>query len=188
MKLCGIISLTFLCLITVSCSFERTKLRKQMDEFMQSEIIFPSSFHKIESGRLSPCERIQTKPVLVFYHDSSSCSLCQINRLHDRLDIYALSDSLGNFDVMTILSPKEEEYQEVIGTLRDRCYEFPVYIDYSREFPVYNSHIPEDVRFHTFLVDERCRPVFVGDPVPETTLWDIFCKTLDKITSTTENQ
>lgn len=97
-----------------------------------------------------------------FYHDSLSCSSCQISHLADIQSIYELSDSLGTFEVMTIFSPRPEEYDQVLRDLEIREFEYPVYVDVTGSFVSSNGCIPSDRRFHSFLTDSDRHPVFVG--------------------------
>lgn len=168
--------------VTLSSCSERSRIAREFAEFTNKTIVLPSSFHKVISGKLMVESEVDSGlPVMIMYNDSLACSLCQINHLYERTPIYELSDSLGTFSVMTILSPMEEEYGEVVEGLIERDLDFPVYIDHSGDFRRLNSFIPEDTRFHCFLMDKTGKPIFVGDPVSSTALWDLFTQVLDSI-------
>ena len=56
-----------------------------------------------------------------------------------------------------------------------------VYLDSVNIFEHQNQHIPSDVLFHTFLLDENMNVVLVGDPIRNKEInkifWDILkCK------------
>ena len=169
-----------LLLVMLSCS-ERTRISRELAKFMSRDIVLPACFQEVESGVLSMSKAKEDMPVMIFYSDSLSCSLCQINYLHERKPIYELADSLGTFVVMTILSPGAEEYGDVVDALRRRNLDFPVYLDYDRRFARQNLHIPSDVRFHSFLIGRDGKPIFVGDPIAGDALWNLFCKVLDEM-------
>lgn len=120
-------------------------------------------------------------PVLILYHDSLSCSMCKISHLSDLSCVYALADSLGTFEVMSIFSPREEEYDELMKNLIYRDFEYPVYIDFSGSFRRRNECIPEEDLFHSFLIDRNGHPVFVGNPGASDDLWNLFNKALSFI-------
>lgn len=96
---------------------------------MGETITLPSDLVRFVDGEASACGQIPAVPVMVFYHDSLSCSSCQISHLADIRSVYELSDSLGTFEVMTIFSPRPEEYDQVLRDLEIREFEYPVYVD-----------------------------------------------------------
>lgn len=181
-------SIVLLLIFVFSSCSDRARISRQYVEFTSNNIVFPSAFQKVESGQVGISDACPDIPIMILYNDSLSCSLCQINHLHDRIPIYEHADSLGTYMVMTILSPKPEEYNDVILALQVREFDFPVYVDYSGDFGRLNKCIPEDPRFHCFLINRERKPVFVGDPLASTTLWDLFCKVLDNIEIKEENE
>lgn len=174
----------FVSVVVLSSCSERRRLSRELAQFTSGTIVIPSSLHKVLSGKVTAETSIcQDLPVMIMYNDFRTCNLCQITHLHDRAPIYALSDSLGTFAVMTIFSPDCGEYEEVVAALIEHDFDFPVYIDPSGDFARFNSCIPEDTRFHCFLVDRESRPIFVGNPVSSTELWDLFIQVLDCISN-----
>lgn len=113
------------------------------------------------------------------YHDSLSCNSCQINHLNDYLCIYEKADTMS-FDVLTIFSPRQEEYDEVMASLMKQDFPYPIYVDFDGSFRRANPCIPEDNRFHSFLLDKDGHPVFVGNPADNETMWNLFEKALEK--------
>lgn len=103
------ITVLLLCLSALSCCTER-RISRDLKTFMGETITVPSDLVRIVDGKTSVCGQMPAVPVMVFYHDSLSCSSCQISHLADIQSIYELSDSLGTFEVMTIFSPGPEEY------------------------------------------------------------------------------
>lgn len=118
---------------------------------------------------------------LIVYYDSLECSSCAVRHLYDKIDLYELADSIESFDVLTVFSPCEEEYDEVMKELMLLDFPYPVYVDSGRNFRRTNSCIPEDRRFHTFLLDRSGHPVFVGNPVASGDLWRLFEKVLGNL-------
>ncbi len=104
--------------------------------------------------------------------------MCQISNLADITGLYELADSLDIFEVMTIFTPKKEEYDSVVKNLMVHDFEYPVYIDFTGSFRKINTGIPDDKRFHSFLIDSNGHPIFVGNPVASNELWSIFLNTL----------
>jgi len=104
--------------------------------------------------------------------------MCQIGQLADISGLYEFADSLGNFEVMTIFSPRMEEYNSVVNNLMVRDFEYPIYVDFKGSFRKTNLGIPDDRRLHCFLIDSDGHPIFIGNPVASNELWSLFMKTL----------
>lgn len=174
------ITVLLLCLSALSCCTER-RISRDLKTFMGETITVPSDLVRIVDGKTSVCGQMPAVPVMVFYHDSLSCSSCQISHLADIQSIYELSDSLGTFEVMTIFSPGPEEYDQVLRDLEIREFEYPVYVDVTGSFVSSNGCIPSDRRFHSFLTDSDRHPVFVGSPISGDRLWELFEQALERI-------
>lgn len=61
--------------------------------------------------------------------------------------------------------------------------DFPylVYVDYSGSFAETNMSIPEDNRFHSFLLNKEGRPVFVGNPLASDRMMELFKEALESL-------
>lgn len=173
--------LNLLMIFAISSCSEHARISRELAEFQDQTIVLPSAFHKVESGQVVLSKTITDVPIMILYNDSLSCSLCQIHQLYNKIPIYDLADSLGTFTVMTILSPTQDEYLDVITELKERDFDFPVYIDQSGDFRRINAGIPKDNRFHCFLIDRDGKPIFVGNPISNDLLWNLFCKTLNNL-------
>ncbi len=164
-------------LIFVSCSTKKAQIRKDLLAFQNQEIVVPANFIEVCEGQLrlySP----DTLPHFVVYVDSSFCSGCTIGRLHDYDGLYEMSRETGAFSVMMIFSPREEEFVTVMDDLVNCEYENAVLLDVGGAFAHQNPHIPQDARFHYFLLDGRGYPVFVGNPLQTEKLYDLFIELL----------
>ena len=82
------------------------------------------------------------------------------------------------FSVMTIFSPKNEDLEEVKFQLSLANHQEHIYVDTYGTFSILNQCIPSDQRFHSFLLDDIGKPVFVGNPLVNTKLMEVFIKTL----------
>ncbi len=158
------------------------QIARTLKNFRTSTITLPEDLQKIHHRSQTTIEGSDTGiPVMIMYHDSLECSSCRISHLIDLLDLYELADSLGTFKVMTIFSPREDEYDELLTKLIVNNFEYPIYIDFSGSFRQRNKAIPEDRRFHSFLINSSGQPVFVGDPTASDQLWSLFLKSLEDI-------
>ena len=101
--------------------------------------------------------------------------------MSDCLPLYELSDSIGTFRIVTIFAPRQEEYDEVIRQLMVLDFPYPVYVDFDGSFRKANPCIPEDKRFHSFLLDKEGHPVFVGDPLASDRMMELFKEALESL-------
>ncbi|MCM1177422.1 MAG: hypothetical protein NC308_01815 [Clostridium sp.] len=170
------ISLFFIGILTSSCSDRQ--VANELRSFRNSEIMTSIELEKVYGREIVPCVSEKSCARLIIYHDSTACSNCQISHLYDNIDLYEISDSLDAFEVMTIFSPREEEYDNVMKELVQVNFPYPVYVDTYGTFMEANSCIPADARFHTFLLDRDGHPVFVGNPMSSQDLWTLFEKAL----------
>ena len=170
--------LSFFSLLFYGCAEHQTK--KLMKDFMRAEIVLPEDLHSVENRNMSTESVFPEIPTLIIYHDSLECSTCRISHLMDYSGLYEMADTSG-FQVVTVFSPRQEEYDEVLRQLMVHNFPYPIYIDFNCSFRNRNTAIPEDPRFHSFLIDKDRHPVFVGNPTASDDLWKVFEKTLAKI-------
>lgn len=175
-----ILSLLALVLFLSCCSNNR-RLSGTLREFRATEIKTSVGIERVHDQNIVTCVPDSVKARFVIYHDSLTCSNCQINHLYDEIELYKLADSLDAFDVLTIFSPRDEEYDDVMKNLMLFNFPYPVYVDTYGVFRKANECIPADARFHMFLLDITGHPVFVGNPLATDNLWSLFEKALYNI-------
>lgn len=171
-----------LLLLISSCNSTESGLRKKIREFGECSIVLPNDMLALKGRKeINADEYInKSQPKLIIYYDSLSCNSCQVSHLFELTALYELADSTEAFNVMTIFSPKAEEYDELMKELMVRNFNHPLFIDVHGSFRKLNQDIPEDTRFHSFLIDEDSHPVFIGNPVENYDLWNLFNKNLKK--------
>ena len=133
-----------------------------LEEFEGTQIFIPKDMTMIQSGKLSPYEIQQGTPVFIVYVSPDECSSCRISHLDKYEDLFLMAKSM-DFDVMIILSPTDDQIEYIQDQLIQSRFSHPVYLDSYSEFSGQNK-IPEDKRFHSFLINSDLYPVFVGDP------------------------
>ena len=166
-------------LLISSCSDQ--KIKHDLRVFQREKVSLSLQFEAV-TGRNIGHEALEDGTVsMVMYYDSTECSQCRISHLADCLPLYELADSIGVFRVVTIFAPRQEEYNELMASLMKLDFPYPLYVDFDGSFCKANPGIPEDRRFHSFLLDRDGHPVFVGDPVASGTMWSLFEKALARI-------
>ncbi len=156
------IVLVFIIVLFFSCDRDY-QAEKTLKKFMSSQILLPENMICINHGHLfDTC--IITKQAFVVYIDSTQCQACRINNIGDYNFVRRFCEEKA-IDFMVILSPSSDEFNEVLELLLDSRYPFPIFIDTDNE--VFKNHpaIPKSRNYHSFLLDHRGYPIFVGDPI-----------------------
>ncbi len=81
-------------------------------------------------------------------------------------------DSAPAASVVVLFVPAEEDLQETVQLVSQENISIPVYVDFEGGF--LDNKIPEDVRFHSFLLDEDGHPVVVGNPISSERIRDLM--------------
>ena len=167
-----ITSLLFFAIIS-SC-VERRKVKDIMLEFVTSDIIIPDDLDCVFNAEtsMSYIDTLKSNKLIIYY-DSLDCSSCRISHLFDLYPLYTMADT-SDFSVMTIFSPKKSEVENTRFQLMLINHTIPIYLDKNGSFAQLNNCIPTDQRFHSFLINETGKPVFVGNPLSNTKLNTLF--------------
>jgi hypothetical protein len=119
---------------------------------------------------------------LFVYVDSVACSSCRLKIMHEYTKfVYYHKETGGSFVPLFVFSPPRDKIEEMIQTLKETRFDYPVFIDENQAFPAANPHIPTDNRFHTFLIDKNGKVVLVGDPVNNPALWELYKTTISTL-------
>lgn len=174
MKYCLLsLGVTIICMSMVSCT-DRHKIKSLMIDFMDSEILIPNDLELIHEGKVSKFAITSLKPnKFIIYYDSLDCSSCRISHLVENSPLYEMADSCG-YSLITIFSPRTNEIDGVKRQLIFTNSPIPIYIDTNCSFRRRNPSIPSDLRFHYFLLSQDNRPIFVGNPLVSSKLYELF--------------
>lgn len=157
----------------MSC-VEKTKVSKTMSRFIESEIIIPNDLDCIYKRDVNKIRKDLLKPFkYIIYYDSLDCTSCKMAHLANIYPLYEMADTC-NFSVLTIFSPQKSQIDTLRLQLILSNYPFPVYIDGTGTFIKENIAIPSDKRFHSFLVDDNYVPIYVGNPLANDRLMELF--------------
>lgn len=173
---CKILFLALLILFSSSCRERR--ISGELREFMSNTVVMPSDLQKVYDRNIEMVSTDSLGVTMIILYDSLECSSCRINHLRDFLSGYELLDSIPGCKLLTVFSPRQEEYDEVVKQLMILNFPYPIYVDYSCSFRKLNPFIPDDTKFHSFLIDRDNRPVFVGNPLARREMMDLFNRVL----------
>lgn len=146
-----------MCLISVSCN--PINIQTELREFVNSEIIFPTTLNSWYTG-----DTLQFKGhKLIYYIDSTGCTSCRLNRLYEDLNI--LSEMDMECKILSIIAPNRTYLNTLSKFFDNHCIYKNLYIDTKNNFFSLNHNLPKDTRYHSFLLDKNNRVVLVGNPL-----------------------
>lgn len=109
----------------------------------------------------------------ILYLDSVACMPCAIRGLSAWTPIINELNGKGNLlSLYVIVETKEPELFDLIKhyTPNERT---NVYVDTAKVFKSLNPHIPDEIMFHQFLLNDEDSVIIVGDPVSNEKIFDL---------------
>lgn len=171
-----------ICFYVVVCliSCVDRKLQRQLEVLSARDIVVPNTMRQMVGGRDSTALDPTVGLVrLVVWVDSVGCSSCRLGYMFLYDEIIGHSKAAGDgFVPVFVFSPPKDKIEEVMVVLKYSEFTYPVLIDEKNLFSAANPNIPDDSRFHTFLLDKNGKVVLVGDPANNPTLWELYKKTI----------
>ena len=82
-----------------------SEIKSIMQDMRASELAIPNDLQKIESRSISRVSPVRKDATLIIYYDSLTCSMCNINKLHQLDTLFGLEKTFPGFEVMVIFSP-----------------------------------------------------------------------------------
>lgn len=163
----------------IGCSYNKKKtLKKELEMLYSSTIelvvdsLFNYSYNYPDSVLFD-----NSYKTLVVYYDSLTCGICETRKLSSWQSFLLSIDTLEcymPFNVFFIFTPPMNQSTPLKIMLKNVDIDYPVIIDEKRFFSNNNKHIPQNPLMHTFLLDENCRVLLVGDILYNTNVRNLF--------------
>ena len=154
---------SFIFLFTIS-SCQELSLVKTLSDFEKANISIPSEMLYCDGDSIS-LTQCPKPPLFVAFISADECSPCFIETASIYGDVFDLGNKYG-FSTMLILSPDKGVMQYCQDLLAREEVQVPLWLDLNNEFAIANAEkIPEDHRFHYFLLNEDYSPIVVGNPL-----------------------
>lgn len=114
-----------------------------------------------------------SKPKLIVFVDSTSCSSCFLGQLPK---YEGINDTLNhhNGEMIVVLHPQKARIPEIESRLNYEKYPFWCILDKKGEFPLLNPDIPNNSLLHTFTINAHGNIILVGDPTRNTKIKDLL--------------
>lgn len=159
----------FLILLT-SCNDNTKRIAY---EFQEKTVEITRNLVGYSSGVYTPMPDIDGKKVLIMYYSPKECSVCAVKHIWDFEVLYEMAEEY-DYEMLSVFSPGEDDYSELLEYIKLSEFPYPIYYDINSDFARKNTCIPEDSRFHIFLLDEDRHPVFMGNPLANEKMKEIF--------------
>jgi hypothetical protein len=155
------------------------ELTKIVQEWEGKEVLFPENIIFTIHGRDTVAYQIPASPhKIVVYIDSTGCMRCRLHFNTWRELIYEI-DSLTNATVPVLFFFHVKNPREISHYLQRDSLNIPVVFDLQDELNTLNQ-FPTHQQFQTFLLDEENKVVFIGNPVNNLAIREMY---LAEITS-----
>lgn len=151
-------------LMLVGCN-GKLSLIKEAYHFYNSTISFPETMLRIENGDTATVSMsMLDRPLLIHYYSPEDCSECALNHMRDNIRLARYSKENGLFDFIVIIAPPLEDSIDIIEKATEMSLPLSLYVDSMHFFPS-DSVIPSNSSLHTFLINTKNTPIYVGSPL-----------------------
>lgn len=177
------VSIFFLTGLFIGCKENKQKkeITRIVQEWQSKEVIFPANMIFTKYGKDTiEYEMPLSSYKILMYVDSIGCTSCKL-QLHKWKEFIQEVDSLtyGAVPVIFVFHPKD--LREISYLLKRDGIDIPVYIDVEDKLNAINL-FPAHQEFQTFLLDDKNKVVFIGNPVLNLRVKDMY---LSEITNNT---
>jgi hypothetical protein len=167
--------LLFVSLFVIGCKKEnqRNRLAQIIQEWQGKEILFPSNIIFTLHGRDTLTYKIPASPhKIVVYVDSVGCTACDFSFSEWKKFVDEVGRAtFGSVPVLFFFHAKNPI--EISRSLRIYNIDTPVVFDLNDELNTLNR-FPSNQDFQTFLLDENNRVVFIGNPVNNRSIRNLY--------------
>ncbi|WP_221658576.1 DUF1573 domain-containing protein [Bacteroides salyersiae] len=163
------VSVLFLIFFILSChNVEKQNTIALVEEWNGKTLIFPNNLNfTILGDSVAPLSMEKKK--IVVYADSAGCMSCKLG-LPKWKNMLQELDSIPVFFFLY-----SEDIKNIVNMLRQENFLYPVCIDVNDSFNKLN-HLPSDIRFRTFLLDEDNKILVIGNPTSNFQIKDLYLK------------
>ena len=165
-----------ICLLFLGCKSEKEQVRDKIEQMKSCPIEL--CLDKMECRR-NPLNKLDKKYTMVEYIDSTECTPCALNKLRIWNPLIMEARAKGvDINYIFIVAPKPSEMDDINLELGVTDLQSSVYIDTSYEFRKLNPSMPIDNKYHSFLLGENNEILFVGSPIKNEKVKNIYKRIL----------
>ncbi len=152
---------------------DKDRITRLVREMEGKEIVFPDDIiYTVYGTDTVDYEIANSKYTIVSYIDSVGCTSCKL-QLYRWREFVSEMDSLSDNQVSFrfVFHPKDKK--ELIYLFKRDKFDIPVWIDNVDNFSRMNK-LPENSVFHTFLLDNQCKVIGIGNPVDNPKIKELY--------------
>lgn len=175
-----IISL-YLVVFFVSCSNEY-KLRCCLEDMERTPFCLQTErMVQWLPDSLGQCEKSKAEVNIVVYADSTDCTSCYIGKLKKWNEYLSVeSETKGKVSFLFIMEVNANQLNIVKSALNTSSLKHSVYLDTLSFFRHANPQLPDVNFFHTFVLNNENKVIFVGNPLQDEKIEVMFNEILEK--------
>lgn len=145
-----------------SCN-ENYHLRRSLIAFEAETIELPQKLLKVENGSSEMISMHLDGKTIVVYFAPGECTTCALTHLEPVKSLFDTLRHAPSVNIVILFVPVEGDFRDMVSMIENMNYGFPIYVDFERRF--ISNPIPEDARFHSFMLNEENHPIVVGNPI-----------------------
>lgn len=167
----------YILFVILFCGFvgcKRNPLEREIRMHIGKEIVIDSL--NLFSFDTIAYKSMFSKPLkLIVYTDSASCSVCQMRLPEWRIKIRELNKYQNSIEVIFIVNTSQceiiRENARMVGLKNTILY------DTTNLFKK-NNELSENLKLHTFLLNEENHIILIGSPINNDKMWDMYKETI----------
>ena len=168
-------------MVSVACNEKKGELAQMAEAFAKEKIEIPDGLIQVYEGETRPVKIKKDQPKMIYWFDSTQCSMCNAKRLKTLDSLYVLSETVSPFDILLVFSPKTRDVKTTLETMSLYDLAHPVLVDVAQSFIQSNPALVNYPFFHQFYVDKNGHPRFVGDPTSSDVMRDLFISKIHQV-------
>ena len=169
-------------LLLISCS-QGKRIKKQLIKMSETPI-------RIETEGMVACnnadsvnnlEEVNSIFKMIVWADSTECSQCYVRHLDIWNSFIKLErENPDGIRYYFILEANPEKLEKTASMIQSMQLKHTIYVDTAQYFRKKNPHIPKDVLFHTFMLNNDNKVVLAGDPTKNKSIQNLFNQILNE--------
>ena len=149
------------------------EMRNIVEKWNGKEIIFPKDVlcMSIDKDTTYVSSNLASYKILV-YIDSIGCMGCKSQLYKWNRLIEEVEDEMGDL-VSFLFYFQPKSFEDIQALFKKNNFRYPSYIDVDNKLNKLNN-FSADSRFQTFLLDKNNKVVLIGNPVNNSSIWELY--------------
>lgn len=122
-------------------------------------------------------DNLKAKFTFVNFVDTTQCSPCTLNKMY-QWNKYIEKLRKKGVKFVFIFEPSKALLEDVYLSIESSGLKNPIYVDTSYVFSKDNDFIPQDAKYHSFLLDDEGQIIIVGNPLLNQKVEKLIDKTI----------